>query len=458
MNSTDDLQIGMAWCALVVNASPLAETCYRRPVTRALIFGEVPHRVAGAQKSLLVSLSGLQQHGVTPIVVFPHRGPVEAACRQAGIEVRLLESPPAFQSFGGALSRLSLREKLAVGARQLFPFGRALARLAEEIDASVIHFNTPRGLVMAGFAGVLGGVPVSAHLRGVPAIPHWRLAQAIADGFVLVAHALLPHVAPAVRAHCRVVYNGVQLRAVLRKSEARASVEEKLRAKQVALPASAKVIVSVSSPTPFKGLHHLLEAARRLVERGGDVIFLCAGAGTGSEYESWLQRRIESSGIAERFRLLGFWEDVHELLSSGDVTVLSSVQEETLEIEGRSHRVQGTEGLPRAVLESFAAARPVVASDIAGVREQIEDGRTGVVVPPGDPAALADALSSVLGRPEWLVAAGQEGREVVSSKFSVEAAARGLASFLTDLARNPPSNVERAGRLVSLARSQRLHG
>ncbi len=421
-------------------------------VLRALFFGDVPHRLAGAQKSLLLSLSRLAAHGVEPVVAFPATGLFEQACRGAGLRVRIVDSPPAFQSFGKALMRMSVTQQLDVIVRQALPFSRQLARVAEAEGAAVMHFNTPRGITMAGAAARFAGVAAAMHLRGVAAISRhiWLASQVLGDRFLLVAKALERDFAPSVRSRAFVVYNGVHTPELIDKDEARRLVAERMSAAGLTLPADRPIVVSVSSPTPFKGLHHLVRAAELLRDRGTDASFLCAGAGSGEPYEAWLRERIVSSGLSERFLMLGFWDDVHLLLSAADLTVLPSVQDETLVMGDSTLRVRGTEGLPRAILESFAAAVPVVATDVAGVREQVDDGATGHVVPPGDAQALGDAIGDALRRTDWRRNAGAAGREVVLSRFTIDAAARGLAGHLSDLADAPPSAAIRAGRLAAL--------
>ena len=85
-------------------------------------------------------------------------------------------------------------------------------------------------------------------------------------------------------------------------------------------------------------------------------------------------------GLDERLRLLGARRDVADLLGAADLFVLSSVRE----------------GLPVTLLEAMHAGCPVVASDVGGVREAVVEGETGRLVPPGDPARLAEALEGLL--------------------------------------------------------------
>jgi glycosyltransferase involved in cell wall biosynthesis len=77
------------------------------------------------------------------------------------------------------------------------------------------------------------------------------------------------------------------------------------------------------------------------------------------------------------------------------------------------------DGLPNVVLEALACGRPVVASDVGAIGSAIVDGRTGLLVPPGDPAALAGALASLARRPELGRLLGERGRQHVERNFDL---------------------------------------
>jgi len=104
-----------------------------------------------------------------------------------------------------------------------------------------------------------------------------------------------------------------------------------------------------------------------------------------------------------RLRLLGERDDVPDLLSDADVFVLAS----------------RSEGLPLSVVEAMAAGLPVVASDVGGLHELVRNGETGVLVPPGDPAALADALRPLLVDRELRRRLGSAGRERAKALFDL---------------------------------------
>lgn len=396
---------------------------------RALFFVETPHRLAGAQRSLMAALSRIDAHGVGAVAVFPAAGIVEEAYRHAGIATRIEPAPPAYLAFNKRILGLGVVEKARVVATELLPYSLHLAHIARGFD--VMHFNTPRGILSAGAAAKLARKPAVLHLRGAAegfGDKLWLAAQALADRIILVARALETNVAARFRPKCTVVYNGVDVPPAPDRRAARAALFARLGVEDGGEP----VFVSLSSYTPFKGLHHLVAAhppGARLV---------LAGGGGDEAYEAYLRRRVTS----DRVHLLGFVPDPLAVLAGADALVLPSVDRETLTLDdGRVLDVRGTEGLPRSILEAMALGVPVVATRVQGVVEQVEDGVTGIVVPPGDVAAFRAAMERVAADAAWRERAGARARAIVERKFTVDAAARGLADVLaaTVERRWPPS-------------------
>jgi glycosyltransferase involved in cell wall biosynthesis len=133
-----------------------------------------------------------------------------------------------------------------------------------------------------------------------------------------------------------------------------------------------------SLKTPKKGHPVLLEAAALLKEKRPDLRFVLIGEGDPEP----LRAMAFSLGVRDRIIFAGFAEDVPAVLAALDVVVCASLR---------------GEGLTGALREALAMARPVISSDVAGNRELVVDGRTGLLVPPGDPAALAGAIDRMLG-------------------------------------------------------------
>jgi glycosyltransferase involved in cell wall biosynthesis len=145
----------------------------------------------------------------------------------------------------------------------------------------------------------------------------------------------------------------------------------------------------------------LLRAAQRVIATRPTVDFILAGEGPGAAGAHALAREL---GLQGHVHLIGHCDDVGALLASADVGVLSSRHE----------------GFPNAVLEYMAAALPVVTTDAGGVREAVEDGVMGRVVPPGDDEALARALLELLGNAALRGRMGAAGCAHVMKVFSID--------------------------------------
>jgi glycosyltransferase involved in cell wall biosynthesis len=153
---------------------------------------------------------------------------------------------------------------------------------------------------------------------------------------------------------------------------------------------------------PQKGHPVLFEAVARLVEEGrrGFKVLL---AGDGS-LRGDLEAKVASLGLASRVRFLGLRHDMPSVLLQADAFVLPSLYE----------------GLPLAVLEAMAARLPVVATRVGGNSEAVEDGKTGLLVPPADAPALAEAMARLLGDRAAARAMGEAGRLRVEARYDIE--------------------------------------
>jgi L-malate glycosyltransferase len=427
---------------------------------RALFYGDVPHRIAGGQKSLLTAVLKAREFGLDPVMVFPGEGAFEKKCRAEGLRVRLSPGPPSFNVFGKALLRKSLAAQLGVIIKETLPYARDLARLIDEERADVVHYNTARGMILAGWGAHLAGRNAVMHQRGSVAIGrlYWLAAQALADWILLVARALLPEVFPSARGRASVLYNGVDASLpIVPRLVAREAIARKVAGATARGPGSAfatdaetPLFVSLSSPAPFKGLHYLLDAAAIARDRGVKATYILAGEPKPGGYQVWLSNKLDALGLRGTVLLAGFVEDTHELLCAADALILPSVEHERIEAGGEVFEDRSNEGLPRSILEAMAAGVPSIASDIAGVSEQIEDGKEGLLVPPKSAPCLADAIERMARDPAFREAAGRASLETVKTRFRIEDAARGLVEALAHVAAQPSGIATKALRWPAL--------
>jgi glycosyltransferase involved in cell wall biosynthesis len=161
----------------------------------------------------------------------------------------------------------------------------------------------------------------------------------------------------------------------------------------------ARVVGGAGRLSPEKGFDRFVEAAALVARADPGAGFVLFGDGPLREA---LARRIAARGLEGRFVLAGFRTDLGRFLPHWDVAVLSSF----------------TEGLPVIVLEAAAAAVPVVATAVGGTPEVVEDGRSGYLVPPGDPAALAEGILKLLRSGPRRRDMGARGRQLVREQFT----------------------------------------
>lgn len=189
--------------------------------------------------------------------------------------------------------------------------------------------------------------------------------------------------------------------------------------RDLSLPQDAPIVGVVARLDRIKGLEFFLEAAVLTAARHPDVRFLIVGdthANTGG-YREQLKRLAASLGVADLVRFTGFRLDVPDLLSMFAVSVLPSL----------------SEGLSNTLLESMAAGLPVVATAVGGTPEIVEDGVTGILIPPKDPQAMADAVCRLLDQPELAARMGRAGRDRIAGRFSNERMVSETVSLYRDL-------------------------
>lgn len=174
------------------------------------------------------------------------------------------------------------------------------------------------------------------------------------------------------------------------------------------------VSLTVANLRRNKDYPNLLEAARLATAREPRLRFLSVGQGP---LKDELDALHATTGLGDRFTFLGFRRDIHELMAAADMFTLSSAHE----------------GLPVAVMEAFALGLPVVATAVGGVPTQVRDGREGRVVPPGDPAALADALVA-LAQDDALRAQMSRAARLRSADYDIRGAVREQERIYAELA------------------------
>lgn len=248
------------------------------------------------------------------------------------------------------------------------------------------------------------GVPVIAVSRGWTA-ETWRvrlyealdrhdLPMALHVVAVSAAQADQVRAAGVPGSHITVIHNAARLDAF-----PPPSAEGRARLAAIAATPGEHIVVTAARLSPEKGIHVLIDAARRIMDVMPGARFIVFGEGAERDRLEWI---IEENGLCDAFALPGFRADLDELLPNADLAVLPSY----------------TEGLPNVVLEASAAGVPVIATAVGGTPECIINHETGLLIPAGQPEPLVASITSLLRDPEKRQRMGNAGRDYVRDEFS----------------------------------------
>ena len=179
------------------------------------------------------------------------------------------------------------------------------------------------------------------------------------------------------------------------------------------VPDEAFVVGCVANYRPRKGIEVLLEAVEALADARPIHLVL-----VGEMAAQPIRRRLAASPLGPRLHVLGPRDDAVSVAAAFDVAVLPAIKRE---------------GLPKTVIEAMASGVATVASRVGGVPEIIEDGRSGLIVPPGDAAALSRAIARLHADPELRAALAAAGFARIGEAFRIEDTVRGMARVYADL-------------------------
>ncbi len=343
----------------------------------------------------------------------------EASTGWGGQEIRILTEMDALRGRGHRLGLIAQpgAEILARARGAGFPAfeirmrgaldlvaAAQVARVLRREGAEILNTHSSVDAWVGGWAGRCLGIPIvrtrhlAIPLRANPLSP--RVYSWMADCVVTTGEdgkALLLRQAPLTSDRVTVVPTGVDLQ---RFDPARTR-PARVRA-ELGLDVSSRFVGVVAVLRLFKGHAVLLEALASPPLAGRPLQLILAGNGP---VEGLLKAQVSRLGLEARVRFLGHREDVEDILAACDVVVLPSVRDE---------------GVPQAILQALALGRPVVASDVGGIRQIVYHGVTGLLVPAEDCTALAAAIARLLDDGALAASLGEAGRRMVRATYGID--------------------------------------
>jgi glycosyltransferase involved in cell wall biosynthesis len=308
------------------------------------------------------------------------------------------------------------RRFFSYSPRRILSLAAALRRKRYD----VVHTHLFHADVIGRTAGLLAGVPVivkSLHNMGrwKPAryvaldrlLNRWtdkiiccsdyqREAAAVQEGFAAEAAVTIPH--------------GVDLKGF------EPQIDRARYAADLGLTPGRLVVGTVGRLIPEKGHADLVDAIPRILDQHPETEFMIVGDGA---LRQSLESRTASAECRGRVHLVGARTDISQLLSMMDIFVFPSL----------------SEGFPVAVVEAMASRLPVVTSSIRPLRDTITDGVTGLLVPPGDSAALAGALNRLLSDAALRRRLAAGGRDLVAARYTDRRMVAAYEDLYVDLLR-----------------------
>jgi glycosyltransferase involved in cell wall biosynthesis len=356
--------------------------------------------VGGSELSTLDCMLAAKPYGYeSTAICLRDYDPLHALFRSAGIPSLAVDAPVP-----------SYRRALRFAARS-----RALADEFKRLRFDLIHCQDYEAAYPAAVAGGFAGLPVLCHVRNRhPVIPmRDRPFLLPVKHFVFVSKSTWTQFDfPVAARKASVIYSGVDVVPESRLAELRQSAGE-LKI-EMGLLKESRLVGMLARVAPQKDYETLVRAAVKVVGRHPDVRFVIVGNTklVPDHYEHVL-RLMDEAGVRNHFIFTGFLEDVSRLLGAFDIVVLST----------------HFEGLPQAVVEAMAYAKPIVATEVDGIPEVITHGQTGLLYPHADSDALASRLLDLLDDPSLGDRLGRSAWQAAATGLRREDAAAQMASI-----------------------------
>ena len=329
----------------------------------------------GGQDQLLALLKGLCGRGHAVHLVCQPGTLLETRAREYGIVVH----PVAIRSEAGPIA-----------------FLRLLAVLLK-VRPEILAFNTPRAILCGTLASRFASVGARIIFRRVN-FPLRRNYFTLLkytwgiDCIVAISESirLQLQVCGIPASKIRTIYEGMDL--------SHYPVHVPLKARR---SDELAVIGTVAHLSREKGLNYLIEAASVIPDVQKRMRFVIVGNGNCRQE---LEKLVHEKGLTEVFHFAGFHSDISSFMKSFDMFALPSL----------------SEGLSSAILEAMSASLPIIATNVGGIPELVTSGDNGLLVPPGDPAALARAIRQLADNPQECLRMGRRGRARMEEHFTLD--------------------------------------
>lgn len=337
----------------------------------------------GGQISLLNLLRNLDRNRFEPVLACPFKGSLTSEVENIGIKTIItpMDSPK----------------------KNLFAFipsVRRLRRLLVELGVDIIHANTSHSTLYGGLTAKPLKIPVIWHVRVIESEGLYdRFLAGLCSKLIVVSNAVRERFNWLLKKHSAkvmVIHNGVDLK------EFNPELSGDDTRKEFNLSPEIPVAGVVGNLIPWKGQEYFIRAAAEVIKNVSDARFFVVGDG---ECRKNLEGLTEKLGLTGKAIFTGRRSDIPRVMAGMDVVVHSSISPEPF---------------ARVIIEGMAMGKPVVAMNEGGVPEAIEDGISGILIPPKNSSLMAQAIVGLFNDREKAREIGLAARKNVEEKFGIK--------------------------------------
>ena len=388
---------------------------------RVVFYEPYPMGLGGNFLTQRLILERLCRERFCPIVVAPMEGVALDHFRAMGVECVVIPPPGALGRYGGAVLKAGVLGRLK-SVFDLIRYNFQLARFFRERKIDVVYANCVRALLSVGIGARMVGVKSLLYVKG-------ELANPVIDRLCFVLASRMLFFCPQNRddRYPLLVHALHRKIDILRIGFDPALIEEVEQRDHLALrqeldidPDCLNTVVLAQLYRP-KGQHLVIEALARLVDEFPKVRLYLAGDHVIEEYRHYkaeLESLIDQYGLSKHVYFVGWRMDALDIVSLMDVVIHPSL----------------AEGFGRAVLESMALGKPVIASAVGGLREAIRDGQNGYLVTPGDVETITLRWRELLSNRELRNRIGQAARKGIFADYLIDDKVVRLAEIWAEMA------------------------
>jgi len=329
----------------------------------------------GGQAQLFTLIEGLHARGHPVHLICIPRTSLESRARDLGISVH----PVNIRCETGLIAMIHL------------------IMILRKIRPDILAFNTPKPILIGNMASrfVRTGATIIFRRVSFPLNKTFisRLKYTLGiDGIIAISSSIKSRLQEGgvPESLIKIIYEGIDLTPFPKEPPAADSPDN-----------SIVTVGTVAHLSREKGLNHLIEAASLIPGVRNSIRFMIVGDGTCMDE---LKNLVHEKGLDSCFEFTGFRTDSSLLMKNFDLFVLPSI----------------SEGLSSAIIEAMASFLPVIASDVGGIPELIQDGHNGFLIPPADSSGLARAIQKLADDPVKRRQMGIEGRKKVEKEFTLE--------------------------------------